>query len=194
MAAPCRVALRLRFIRSRKPSRNNSDTVGFEPLLAVDDIDPHPLPGPQAVDAAAAQSGDVDEDVLAAAIGGNEPVAFVGFKPLHRAFERGRRARRVAIGPAGLRRHDGAGVDVQHIGDERSLGAGADFAGDQGTLADVIVTGAAQGRHRQKGVLRAVGQGDETKSLAGVEPFHRRVDATAGGQCLRGRTRGDGRT
>jgi hypothetical protein len=36
----------------------------------------------------------------------------------------------VAIGPAGLRRHGGAGIDVQHIGDG-SLGVGADLAGNE---------------------------------------------------------------
>src|SRR5712671_1286423 len=95
--------LRLRSIRPRRPSRDYGDAVGFEPFLAVDDVDPHPLPGREGVDAAAAQGGDMDEDVLSAAIGRNEPVAFFGFKPLHRAFDRGRGALRVAIVPAGLR-------------------------------------------------------------------------------------------
>src|SRR5713101_9338248 len=81
--------LRLRSIRPRRPSRDYGDAVGFEPFLAVDDVDPHPLPGREGVDAAAAQGGDMDEDVLSAAIGRNEPVAFFGFKPLHRALDQG---------------------------------------------------------------------------------------------------------
>src|SRR5271166_7034027 len=59
--------------------------ISLETLLAVDHLDPHPLSRIKGVDATAAQRGDVDEHVLAAAVGRNEAVALFGREPFHRA-------------------------------------------------------------------------------------------------------------
>src|ERR1700724_3478079 len=48
-----------------KSSVDQRDAIGFEALLAVDDVDAHPLTGAERVDPTAAQRGDVDEHILA---------------------------------------------------------------------------------------------------------------------------------
>src|ERR1700738_3478776 len=78
------------------------DAVGLQALIAFDDLDLDPLTGVESGDAAAAQRGDVDEDILAAAVGGDEPVALVGFEPFDDALERRCRPRSAAI-PAATR-------------------------------------------------------------------------------------------
>src|SRR6516164_6643186 len=70
---------------SATPS-DQGDAIGLEPFLAIDDFDPDPLAGAQRVDPAAAQGGDVDERVLAAAVEGNEPVAFFRLEPFDRSL------------------------------------------------------------------------------------------------------------
>ena len=58
------------FLTSVQPiPSNEGDPVGLEAFLAVDNLDPYPLAGAEGGDAAAAQGGDMDEHVLAAAIG-----------------------------------------------------------------------------------------------------------------------------
>src|SRR6266704_22124 len=106
------------------PASDQRDAVGLQPLLAVHDINPDALAGIERREAAAAQGGDMDEDVLAAAIRGDEAVTLVGHEPLDRPVERAGRPRRPPF--AWLR--GGAVVDVQYVENERPLGAGADFA------------------------------------------------------------------
>src|ERR1043165_9859520 len=73
-------------------------------------------------------------------------------------------------------------VDVQHVGDERSLGAGTDLATDRGALPDILIAGAAQDRYRQKRILRAVGHCHKAEAFAGVEPFDLGLHLAAGGK------------
>src|SRR5579863_8241490 len=106
-AQPCRMAAmqpRERALGSRltrqTPPSEKGDALRLEPLLAVDHLDPDPLPGAERVDAAAPQSGDVDEHVLAAAIRRDEAVAFFGLEPLDRTLQRCRRTERPAVAAA----------------------------------------------------------------------------------------------
>ncbi len=55
--------------RKEPAPSDEGDALGFEALLTVDHLDPDPLAGIERVDAAAAQRGDVDKHILAAAIG-----------------------------------------------------------------------------------------------------------------------------
>ena len=87
--------------RSVDGDLDQRDAFGFQALFAFDNLDLDPLTGVERVDAAAAQSGDVDEHVFAAAVGGNESVAFFGFEPFHRTLYRRCGTRSAAIGPAG---------------------------------------------------------------------------------------------
>src|SRR5438552_10798043 len=73
----------------------------------------------------------MDEHILAAAIGRDKAVALLGLEPFDGAFHGRRRAGRPMLGAGRDRR---AAVDIEHIGDERSLGAGTDLAGDRGAL------------------------------------------------------------
>src|SRR5262249_37186770 len=102
---------------------------------------------------------------------------------LHRALEGRRWARSpVTVVVARLRGNSRAAVDIEHVGDKRPFGAGTDLATDRGALTDILVAGATQDRHGEKGVLRTVGQGDETKAFAGIEPLDLAIGATAGGR------------
>ena len=159
------------------------DAVGFEALLALDHLDPDPLARLERIQLAAPQRRDVNKDVLAAAVGRDEAVALLMPEPFDRSLERLRRARGRRSNPSSDRRarcDGGTRVDAEDIGDKRPLRPGADLAGDRGTLADIVIAGAAQGRHRQERVLRAVGHRDKAEPFAGVEPFDRRIDAAAG--------------
>src|SRR6266852_5563311 len=169
--------------RSVDSDLDQGDTFGLEALFAFDNLDLDPLTGVERGDAAAAQSGDVDEHILAAAVGGDESVAFFGFEPFHRTLDRRCRPGSAAIGPAGPagRRRCGTVVDIQDAGHQRAFRAGGDLAGDRGTFAHILIAGAAQNRHRQERVLRSVVRGDKSKALAGVEPFDLGIDATAWG-------------
>src|SRR5579862_6669665 len=125
---------------SREVSGYDGDALGLQPLAAVDHVDPHPLAGAEQIDPGTPERGDMDENVLAAAIGRNKPVALFGLEPFDRALERRRRPRRSAVKPVApaiaprvapgiapgiaARRRRGAAVDIQHQGDERPLGAG----------------------------------------------------------------------
>src|ERR1700756_5733856 len=94
-----------------KPSEEG-DAIGFETLFAVDYLDPHPLPWIEGCDAAPAERGDVNEHILAAAIGRNESIALLRLEPFRRAFHRLGRHKAAAIDTAAcaLRRHRGAVV------------------------------------------------------------------------------------
>src|SRR5258708_3515430 len=134
----------------RKTPSDEGNSVGLQSFLPVDDVNPDPLARAQSVDAAAAQGGDMDEHILAAAVGRNEPVALFGLEPFDGAVQRCCRtwpAITVEAATARLRSHGGAAVDIDHIRDERAFGAGADFAGDQGAFMNVLEAGAAQDCH-----------------------------------------------
>src|SRR5690348_1022496 len=89
----------------RTPS-DEGDAVGFEAFFAVDDVDADALAGVERGEAAAAQRSDVDEDILAAAVGRNEAVALLGLEPFDGAFQGLGRPRPAAVGAAAaLRRH-----------------------------------------------------------------------------------------
>ena len=75
-------------LRAADRRSDQRDAIGLEPLAAVDDVDAHALARAERLDAAAAQRGDMDEHVLAAAIGRDEAVALLGLEPFDRALER----------------------------------------------------------------------------------------------------------
>src|SRR6185437_16116127 len=157
------------------PSKHH-DAVGFQPLLAVDDLDPHALAGLERGDAAAAQRRHMDEDVLAAAIGRDEAIAPIRLEPFHHALEAGRGKWRVARAAGG----GGAVVDGENGEDERPARPHADLADDRSALARLVEAGAAQGRHGKKGVRRAIRDADEPKALGRVEPLDLGFDAASG--------------
>src|SRR5438046_818251 len=170
---------------SREPAPSEEgDVFGLKSFLAVDHLDPDPLARIEGVDAAAAQRGDVNEHVLAAAVGRNEAVALIGLEPLHRAFHGlgGPGATAVEAAACALRHHRGAVVDVQDGCHQRAFCPGADLADDRSAFMDVLIAGATQDRHRQERVLGSVGRGDEPETLAGVEPLDFGFDAATGGK------------
>ena len=61
-------------------------------------------------------------------------------------------------------------------------------------FADILVSGAAQHRHRQKRVLRAVIRSDEAEAFAGVEPLDLGFDDAAGRGIFARKSRGGDRT
>src|SRR3954452_9597805 len=115
------------------------DPVGFQALLAFDDIDPDPLPRLDDIQLAAPQRRNMNENVLAATVGRNEGVTLLEPEPLHLAFERLRRAHGPLIDPSRARRDSGAHVDAEDIGHEGSLCPGGDLAGDGGALAALVI-------------------------------------------------------
>src|SRR5207244_2398725 len=139
---------------------------------------PDPLTRVEGADAAATQRGDVDEHVLAAAVGRDEPVALFRLEPFDGTLDR-RGGARPAVGStcSAWRCERRAVVDVQHVGHQRTLCSGADLAGDRRPFANILIAGAAQDGHRQKRILRSIVRRDESKTLAGVEPFDFGVDA-----------------
>src|SRR5689334_1722177 len=109
----------------------------------------------------------MNKDILAAAIGRNEPVPLLVAEPFDRSVERLRRAGGPAIesviGAVRARRDGGTRINAENIDDERPLRPGTDLAGNRGTLADIVIAGTAQGGHRQKRVLRTVGHCDKAE-------------------------------
>src|SRR5271166_1609590 len=166
---------------ARHSRLKEGDVISLETLLAFDHIDPDPLARIEGVDAAAAQRGDVNKHVFAAAVGRNETVTLVGLEPFDRALDGLGRSGSAAIQTAAtVWRRRRAAVDVQNAGHQRTFRPGADLAGERGAFAHLLIAGPAQNRHRQKGVWRSVVRGDEAKALAGVEPLYFGLDATAG--------------
>src|SRR5580658_2403511 len=108
-----------------RPARSEQgDAVGFEALAAVDDLDANPLTGVERLDSAAAQHGDMNKHVLAAAVGRDEAIALVGLEPLDRAFQ-GFRWPHSASVAAHSRLDRGAEVDGEDRSDQRAFRAGA---------------------------------------------------------------------
>ena len=126
---------------------------------------------------------DMNKDVLAAAIGRDEAVALLGPEPFHRPFERLRRARGPAVEAASARRRATAVLAsmLRTLVTSGPLAPAPISQVIERALANIVIAGAAQDRHRQKRVLRAVGHRDKAEPFAGIEPFDRRIDAAAGG-------------
>src|SRR5687767_6410634 len=64
----------------------DADRAGLRALGTLDDIELDPLVLVQAAEAAGHDLGEVDEDVLAATVDGDEAEALVTVKPLHSAL------------------------------------------------------------------------------------------------------------
>src|SRR5262252_1797775 len=177
--SPCSPAFR------QHPSEER-DTIGLEALPPVDHFYPNPLAGAEGIDAAPAQGGDVNEHVLATAVGRNETVAFFSLEPLYRALHRRGGLEPAAVDRAGaaMRYRRRTVVDVQDVGHQRTLRSSADLAAYRSAFAHVLVAGATQYRHWQESVLRSVGERNESETLAGVEPLDFGFDAVARGGVL----------
>src|ERR1700736_4984344 len=78
--------------RSVDDDLDQGDALCFQPLFAINHLDPDPLTRVEGADAAAAQRGDVDEHVLAPAVGRDEPIAFFSLEPFDGTLDRRGRA------------------------------------------------------------------------------------------------------
>src|SRR5215469_16207582 len=76
---------------------DDGDRIRLQALASVDHLDADALARSECFDAAAAQGGDVDEHILAATVGRDEPVALVGLEPFDRAFHAAGRAPSAAV-------------------------------------------------------------------------------------------------
>src|SRR5262249_55399581 len=184
------------FENARRPGAPGSkgsdqrDAIGFQPFAAVHHVDAYALARPQRSDAAPAQRGYMNENVLPSAVGRYEPVAFIGLEPFARPFERGRRthrARRCAPVPIPARRpcastgrHGGAHVDVEDAEHQRAFRTRTHLAGDPGALSHILIAGTPQDRHRQEGVLGSVRECHEAEAFSRVEPLDFALGAAAG--------------
>jgi hypothetical protein len=133
------------------------------------------------------QDRDMDEDVFAAIVTGDETKSLGVVEPLHLADDRNRSrgirgdsARRSK--PPRIARwplwpfDDAGGIHLNHPGHLRSLGARPDLDAQFGAGRNSVMTCGMQGVRMQKRVARAARQLDEPVSFVRLEPFDDRVD------------------
>src|ERR1700722_8187166 len=150
----------------------------------IHDSHRHLLAFGQMRNAGRAQDRDMDEDVFAAVLAGDETKPLGVVKPLHLSDDRNcsRRIRGHAAWPKPVARwslgplDNASSVHLKHPGHLGSLGARADLDAQFGARRNSVVACGVQGVSVQKRVARAARQLDESIPLVRLEPFDDRID------------------